>query len=253
MEKKAIIEIRGLTKSFEKLDVLKGIDLDIYAGETLVILGGSGSGKSVLISMLVGLLIPDSGEINIDGYKVTDFSSEEQWDEVRLKFGFLFQGAALFDSMTVGENISFIIKQHIELEEVEVNRRIQENLKLVGLPGIENKMPAELSGGMQKRVALARSIALRPPMIIYDEPTTGLDPLNSEMIANLINQLAGDLNVTSIVVTHDLPCAFRIADRICLLKNGRMAFTGTPGDAVNSSELDLTEFLNAGEIPKPTF
>jgi phospholipid/cholesterol/gamma-HCH transport system ATP-binding protein len=251
-EKKTLISLRGVKKAFGEQQVLRGIDLDIYEGEALAILGGSGSGKSVLISMLVGLLYPDEGEIVINGKRVTDFETEAQWDAIRLKIGFLFQGSALYDSMNVGGNIAFVLRHHSDIDEEEIRKMVAEKLSLVGLSGIESKMPAELSGGMQKRVGLARAIAMDPPIIIYDEPTTGLDPLSSEMISELILHLEKELNVTSVVVTHDLPCAFRVAHRICLLKDGKLVFTGTPEEVARKHNVDLDEFIAAGAIPMPT-
>ena len=222
-----IIEIEGLSKSFDGQVVLENVNLEIFEGETIVILGASGSGKTVLMSLLVGLLEPDSGRIIMDGSDVTAFRQDSQWDKMRLKIGFLFQGSALYDSMTVGENISFALEQHMKLTDERIREIIAEKLRLVELDGAESKMPAELSGGMQKRAALARAIAFEPRIIIYDEPTTGLDPIRAKNISELIVRLQRELRVTSVVVTHDLVCTSIVADRLALLHEGRFLFVGT--------------------------
>jgi phospholipid/cholesterol/gamma-HCH transport system ATP-binding protein len=239
-----LIVISGIEKSFNEHKVLKGVDLTIKRGETLVILGRSGSGKSVLVSMLVGLVIPDAGSILIEGQDVTQFESEKQWNSVRLKIGFLFQGAALYDSMTVGENIAFPMRQHTKLSEQEIAVLVAEKLKWVELEGIEDKMPSELSGGMQKRVGLARTMALNPKIIIYDEPTTGLDPVTSDTIAHLICNLQRQFQVTSIVVTHDIRTTFYIADRIAMIHEGKILTVGTIEEIKNSPYREVREFIH---------
>lgn len=243
-----IIEIENLSKGFNGQVVLEEVDLDIYEGETLVILGASGSGKTVLMSLLVGLNDPDSGRIIIDGEDVTEFTHDSEWDKLRLKIGYLFQGSALYDSMTIGENISFALEHHKNLSHKEIRDVVSEKLRLVELEGVEDKMPSELSGGMQKRAALARAIALDPRIIIYDEPTTGLDPIRANNISELVEGLQRELQVTSIVVTHDLVCASIIADRVALLKKGRFLFVGTMEELRQSEDEYVREFLNASSL-----
>ncbi len=232
-----------MRKSFGDNRVLRGVDLSIGRGETQVILGSSGSGKSVLVSMLVGLLAPDSGAAIIDGVDVSSYTRAEQWQSVWLKTGFLFQGSALFDSMTVGENIAFPLHQHTDLDEGAIAERVARVLSWIDLAGIEEKMPSELSGGMQKRVGLARTVVLEPEIVIYDEPTTGLDPLTSDTISELILRLQKERTVTSIVVTHDVRCAFLVADRVAMLDEGRVLVEG-PLDEVKDSDVPkLRAFL----------
>jgi phospholipid/cholesterol/gamma-HCH transport system ATP-binding protein len=216
------IEFCGLYKAFDDKEVLRGIDLCVARGETMVVLGSSGSGKSVLVSMAVGLLSPDRGAVRIDGVDVSGFTRDEQWHPIWLKTGFLFQGAALFDSMTVAENIAFPLVQHTGLSEAEIAARVEEVLCWIELEGAGEKRPSELSGGMQKRVGLGRTIALEPEIVIYDEPTTGLDPLTSDTISELILRLQSERGVTSIVVTHDVRCAFQVADRAAMIDEGRI-------------------------------
>lgn len=237
------IEFRGLEKSFGENHVLRGLDLRIHRGTTMVILGSSGSGKSVLVSMLVGLLSPDAGEVLVDGVDVAPFVSAEQWHSIWLKTGFLFQGAALFDSMTVGENIAFPLRQHTKLAEPEIAERVARVLSWIDLEGIEEKMPSELSGGMQKRVGLARTVILEPQIVIYDEPTTGLDPLTSDTISELVLRLNKEQSVTSIVVTHDVRCAFLVADRVAMLDNGRVLVEGSLDEIKESEVPKLRSFL----------
>jgi phospholipid/cholesterol/gamma-HCH transport system ATP-binding protein len=221
-----LVEFRDLYKSFGDKHVLRGVDLRVNRGETQVIMGSSGSGKSVLLSMLVGLLTPDRGQVLVEGEDVTRFASSDEWRRVWLRTGFLFQGAALFDSMTVGENIAFPLRQHRDLDEQQIAARVAEVLSWIELEGIEEKMPSELSGGMQKRVGLARSIVLAPEIVVYDEPTTGLDPLTSDTISELIRRLQRERHVTSIVVTHDVRCAFLVADRVAMLDEGKILVEG---------------------------
>jgi len=243
-----IIDIEGLSKSFNGQVVLEDVALRIYDGETIVILGASGSGKTVLMSLLIGLLEPDAGRITIDGEEVTAFSRDRQWDMLRLKMGFLFQGSALYDSMTIAENISFALEQHLELTDEQIRDIVSEKLRLVELEGVEEKMPSELSGGMQKRAALARAIAFDPRIIVYDEPTTGLDPIRAKHISELVVRLQRELKVTSIVVTHDLICASVVADRLALLHAGRFLFIGTMEELRRSEDEYVREFLEASSL-----
>ncbi|MDG2306443.1 MAG: ABC transporter ATP-binding protein [Candidatus Binatia bacterium] len=243
MKPELAIEVRGLAKSFDDNHVLRGLDLVVERGSTMVILGSSGSGKSVLVSMLVGLLTPDQGEVLVDGVDVARFSSAEQWHSIWMKTGFLFQGAALFDSMTVGENIGFPLKQHTDLDDAAIGERVSKVLSWIELDGIEDKMPSELSGGMQKRVGLARTIVLEPQVVIYDEPTTGLDPLTSDTISELILRLQKERDVTSIVVTHDVRCAFLVANRVAMLDEGRVLVEGTLDEIKDSAVPKVRAFL----------
>ena len=243
--RRPIITVEGLTKRFEKNVVLDGLDLEIFSGETIAILGGSGSGKSVLLSLLVGLVEPDAGRITIDGQNTTTFSHSSQWRELRLKIGFLFQGSALYDSLTIAENIAFILEHQSKLTAGEIRQRVHEKLRLVELEDVENKMPNELSGGMQKRAALARAIVFDPRIVFYDEPTTGLDPVRSKHISELIVRLQHELQMTSIVVTHDLICASLVADRIAMLHGGKFLFTGSRDELQQSKIPYVREFLDA--------
>jgi phospholipid/cholesterol/gamma-HCH transport system ATP-binding protein len=245
-----VIWIEGLSKSFNGQSVLSGIDLEIGESETIVILGSSGSGKTVFISLLVGLLEPDEGRIVVCGEDVTAFTHDRQWDELRLKIGFLFQGSALYDSMTIGDNITFALEQHRKLTSRERDELVAEKLRLVGLEGVEGKMPAELSGGMQKRAALARAIAFDPRIIIYDEPTTGLDPIRAKQISDLIVGLQREICVTSIVVTHDLVCASIVADRLALLRDGAFIFVGTTEELRRSDNEFVHEFVEASSLQR---
>ncbi|UCD59330.1 MAG: ATP-binding cassette domain-containing protein [Candidatus Hydrogenedentota bacterium] len=243
-----MIRIEGLSKSFDGQVVLDQVDLEILEGETIVILGASGSGKTVLMSLVVGLLEPDSGRIIIEGQDVMAFTHDSQWDELRLKIGFLFQGSALYDSLTVGENISFALEHHLNLSSQQIRDIVIRKLELVGLEGVEDKMPAELSGGMQKRAALARAIAFDPRIIIYDEPTTGLDPIRAKHISELIVRLQHEIKVTSIVVTHDLVCTSIVADRLALLHEGKFRFIGTMEELRRSDNKYVREFLEASSL-----
>ena len=245
-----IIEVEGLQKSFNGQVVLEGVDLQIFNGETIVILGASGSGKTVLMSLLVGLIEPDSGRIIIDGEDATAFTRDSQWDKQRLKMGFLFQGSALYDSMTIGENISFALEQHRDFSEEKIRDIVTEKLRLVELEGVEGKMPSELSGGMQKRAALARAIAFDPHIIVYDEPTTGLDPIRAKHISELVVRLQQELKVTSIAVTHDLICASIVADRLALLYEGKFLFVGTMEELRRSEDEYVREFLDASSLKR---
>ncbi|MGC4034104.1 MAG: ABC transporter ATP-binding protein [Tepidisphaeraceae bacterium] len=240
-----ILTLRNLHKRFGRLVVLRGVSLDIEAGKTLVVLGPSGTGKSVLLKHIVGLLKPDKGEVWYDGHRIDELS-EKQLAEVRENFGFLFQMGALFDSLTNLENVSFPLKEHTNLPPAEIERRAKERLAMVGLPDVGHKMPGELSGGQRKRVALARAIAMDPKVILYDEPTTGLDPIRSDVINELILKLQRELGVTSIVVTHDMNSAFKVADRIVMLHNGQLHFDGT-AETIRQSEDPVVQRFIAGE------
>jgi phospholipid/cholesterol/gamma-HCH transport system ATP-binding protein len=223
--------------------LLQGLDLEVFPGETLVTLGRSGSGKTVLTSMLVGLNTPDAGGIQVEGIEITEFSTDADWRALRLRTGYLFQGSALYDSMTIGENVAFPMVQHTDWSEAEIERRVAEKLNQVGLAGVEPLEPTALSGGMQRRAALARSLALDPQIIIYDEPTSGLDPITGDEIGRLIRRLQQVLKVTAIVVTHDLRLTEMVADRLALLHEGQWAFQGTFAEFLHSSHPEVLRFL----------
>jgi len=237
-----IIEIKDLHKSYEGLQVLAGVDLDIKRGETITILGGSGTGKSVLLKLISGLEKPEKGAIRIDHRNIIPLD-EDELVPIRKKIGMLFQGAALFDSLSAGENVAYPIREHFRLAEKDIQRIVREKLRLVGLDGVEEKMPAELSGGMKKRVGLARAIAIDPEIILYDEPTTGLDPANTQRINQLIVELQRILKVTSIVVTHDLDSAYQVTDRLALLHQGRIAMKGTKKEFKASAIREVQDFI----------
>ena len=239
-----LIECRGLSKSFNGKPVLEALDLNVMRGETLVILGGSGSGKSVLIKHMNGLLKPDQGSVCVDGTEISSLP-ESSLGLIRRKVGMLFQMAALFDSMSVFENVAYPLREHGDLNEREIQRRVSELLDVVGLPGTEPLMPAELSGGMRKRAGLARALALAPRALLYDEPTTGLDPVVAQKINLLIRDLQRRYGLTGVVVTHDLHSAFQVADRIAFLHGGRIRFSGTPEETRRSSDPQVREFLEA--------
>lgn len=237
-----MIRVRGLAKTFAGKPVLAGVDLDIEKGETLVIIGRSGSGKSVFVKHLLGLIRPDAGSIELDGQEITQLKGEALY-AVRRRFGYLFQGAALFDSLTVGENIGLGLREQGARTPAEIARIVRERLAMVGLEGIEDKKPAELSGGMKKRVGLARAIAMDPDVVIYDEPTTGLDPIMADVINDLIRELQASLKITSVVVTHDMTSATKIADRISMLYEGRIIFTGTPAELRATEDPFVRQFI----------
>jgi len=227
-DQRSVIEIRDVWKTLDGHEVLRGINLSVGAGETMVIMGRSGSGKSVLLQCIIGLMVPDSGTITVDRMEVTSFKTEREWKALWLKVGFLFQGGALFDSLTVGENVSFPILQHTASGEKRAFRCAMELLKLVDLEGEDGKYPSELSGGMQKRVSLARTLALGPSIVLFDEPTAGLDPVTSDSVSHLIKNLNRQGGNTSLVVTHDIRSAFHIADRMAMLEDGKVLMAGTP-------------------------
>jgi len=238
----AFIELKHVSKRFGTLVVLRNLNLSIERGQSLVVIGASGTGKSVMLKHIVGLLRPDAGEVWFDGKRV-DSLPERALVDVRTRFGFLFQMGALFDSLSVAENIAFPIVEHTHKPKDEIDRIVAQKLRLVGLPEAGAKMPGELSGGQKKRVALARAIALDPEIILYDEPTTGLDPVRSDVINELILKLQRELKVTSIVVTHDMNSAFKVADRIVMLHEGRIIFDGTPDEIQRSDDPDVKRFV----------
>jgi phospholipid/cholesterol/gamma-HCH transport system ATP-binding protein len=240
-----LIQLKHLRKRFGPLVVLDDVSLDVPAGQSLVILGASGSGKSVMLKHMVGLLTPDSGEVYFDGLRI-DRLPQRKLMEVRTRFGFLFQQGALFDSMTVAENVAFPLVEHSRKSKEEIAQLVQEKLNMIGLPDVGPKMPAELSGGQRKRVALARAIALSPQVIVYDEPTTGLDPIRSDVISELILKLQRELQITSIVVTHDMSNAFKVADRIVMLHEGKIIEDGPPDTYRNATNPIVKRFV-AGE------
>ena len=242
MEKKPVIEVIDLHKSFGGNNVLKGVNLTIYKGETMVILGRSGCGKSVLLRHMIGLMKPDRGRILVDGVDITRLKNDKLY-EIRKKFGMLFQGAALFDSMSVWENVGLGLIEHTDLSTDEVRKRVCQKLELVGLSRLDDLKPAELSGGMKKRVGLARAIAMDPPVILYDEPTTGLDPIMADVINELIRNLQNSLDITSVAVTHDITSAYKIGDRLALLFDGKIVFEGTPDDIRSTKDEVVRQFI----------
>lgn len=238
-----MIEIINLKKRFEDKEVLSGVNLNIEKGITLVIIGRSGCGKSVLLKHIIGLLTPDEGEILIEGQNISKMREKGVY-EIRKKFGFLFQGAALFDSMNVEENIGLALKENTEMKKSEISDIVAEKLELVGLPNIQKMKPSDLSGGMKKRVSLARSLATNPEYILYDEPTTGLDPVMSDQIDELIKDLAHKLKVTSIVVTHDIFSVYDVADQVAMMHEGKIYFHGTPKELIETDDQLIRGFLN---------
>ncbi len=246
-----MIEIKGIFKSFENNQVLRGVDLTINKGETAVIIGRSGCGKSVLLKLIMGLLKPDSGTILVNGDDVTSLN-DNQLNKVRQKFGMLFQASALFDSMTVDENVGLGLREHTKLSENQVRQKVEGKLRMVGLSEVEQLKPAELSGGMKKRVGLARAIAMDPEYVLFDEPTTGLDPIMADVINELIVSLRNTLSITSIAVTHDIVSAYKIADRIAMLYEGKIVFVGTPEEVKNTDNPLVRQFIEGssqGPIP----
>ena len=237
-----MIKIRNIYRTFGQKQVLKGVTLTIKKGENYLLIGRSGAGKTVLLKNILGLLRPDSGTITIDGVDITQLT-RKKLEKVRLQFGLVFQGSALFDFLTVDGNVGFFLYQHTKLKKSEIRKKVSETLALVGLEGIENMYPYELSGGMRKRVAIARAIIYNPKIIIYDEPTTGIDPIAVDKIVNLIEDLHQRLAVTSVVVTHDLEVGLKLADRLAFLLGGGIIFEGDKNDLEKSKDKRLIQFL----------
>ena len=249
VEKEVIVEVKDLVKKFGSRTILNGVDLKVYKGETCVIMGGSGCGKSTLLRHMIGNLKPTSGRVSLLGKDITDLYGQ-QLDEIRKKIGMSFQSSALFDSMTVGENVSLPLKEHTRLEKSVMEIMLKMKLELVGLRGFEDLLPSELSGGMRKRVGLARAIAMDPQIIFYDEPTAGLDPIVASVIDKLIIDLSKKLQVTSVVVTHDMKSVMAIADRIVMLYDGKVLETGTP-DEIRSSRNEMVQQFITGSFDGP--
>jgi phospholipid/cholesterol/gamma-HCH transport system ATP-binding protein len=244
-----LIQFKKVVKVFGPKVIYNGLDLDVYAGESLTILGGSGVGKSVMLKMLIGLLKVDGGAVLFRGEDITK-KSRIELGLVRQHIGMLFQGAALFDSISVGANVAYGLHEHFyrKMSAAEIDERVEWALSLVGLPGIQDMRPADLSGGMKKRVGLARAIAIKPEVILYDEPTTGLDPINTTRINHLITGLKKTLNITSIVVTHDMASAFHISDRLAMVHRGKIIAEGTPDEFRNISDPRVADFIH-GRAP----
>jgi phospholipid/cholesterol/gamma-HCH transport system ATP-binding protein len=240
------IELRAVQIAFEDHDVLRGMDLTVMSGEILTIMGGSGSGKSVLLRLIAGLIKPDMGEIRLDGTDIVPLN-EDAMLGFRQRMGVVFQQAALFDSMSVADNIAYPLREHAMLEEAAIQQRVAELLDIVGLPGIQEKFPAELSGGMRKRVGIARALAMKPAMVLYDEPTSGLDPGNAKLISQLIMQVAGTFGTTSVVVSHDLYWSLKISTRVALIYQGKIIQVGTPAEIQSSPIPEVQAFL-AGDL-----
>src|SRR3990172_1652246 len=243
----SMIEIISVHKNFGSQQVLRGVNLSVEQGESMTVIGGSGSGKSVLIKHIIGLLFPDRGRVIVDGLVMNDLD-EFGLNEVRKKFGMLFQMAALFDSLNVWENVGFSLRQHTKLSDSEIRKIATEKLALVGLKDVEDKMPSELSGGMKKRVGLARAIAMDAAIILYDEPTTGLDPIAADAINDLIVDLRKKLGVTSVAITHDMHSAYKISDRIAMLYKGEILETGTPEQIRNTANPIVRQFITGSAV-----
>jgi phospholipid/cholesterol/gamma-HCH transport system ATP-binding protein len=244
-----MIEVRDLKKSFGAQKVLDGISFNIEPGESVVIIGRSGCGKSVLLKHLIGLIRPDSGEVIIDDEHITSLD-ERQLLQVRRKFGMLFQSAALFDSLNVAENISFVLRREGKLSQKEIDERVEEVLEMVELPGTQKKKPSELSGGMRKRVGLARAIIYKPEIVLYDEPTTGLDPIVSDSIDQLIIRVRERLKITTVVVTHDTRSMRRVGQRILMMESGKIYAAGPPEEIFASKDPVIHRFVNGISDPK---
>lgn len=243
-DRQPILKIEHLRKHYAGRVVLDDINLEVYRGEILCIIGQSGCGKSQLMRHVIGLIIPDGGRIILDGEVIsTPTVKPREFDQYRKRFGMLFQGAALFDSMTVGENIAFPLREHTSYSEGEIKKIVAESLEMVGLTGLEGNMPAEFSGGMRSRLGLARAIALKPEIMLYDEPTSALDPIMTDKINDLILDLRKKLNMTSIVVTHDMSSAYKIADRIAMIYEHKIIFNGTPGEIRASRNPYIQQFI----------
>lgn len=238
-----MIELKNVCKTFDRKTILKDFNLKVEEGESLVIIGRSGCGKSVSLKHMIGIMRPDSGTILVDGDDLMKVSSDEL-DKIRMKFGMLFQGAALFDSLSVLENVGFQLFECTDMSFKQIKRRVRDCLRMVGLQGIENMKPAALSGGMKKRVALARAISMNPKIILFDEPTTGVDPITGDVINKLIRHLHDTLKTTSITVTHDMKSAYRIADRIAMLYEKEIIAIGTPKEIMCSENKTVKQFIN---------
>ena len=243
----ALIEFRGVQKAFGPKQVYRDLNLEIREREVLTIIGGSGQGKSVMLKMLIGLLDIDAGEIYFDGRRISGIS-EAEYAPVRRRVAMLFQAGALFDSLTTKENVAYGLREQLTLTEMEISERVRESLTYVGLPGTEDTWPADMSAGMKKRVSLARALAIRPEVLLYDEPTTGLDPINVTRIADLIEHLNETLDVTSVVVTHDMDTALAISDRIAMIQDGYVIFSGTPEELKASDDPRVVDFIE-GNAP----
>ena len=242
-----MISLRQLTMAFGSKVVLDELDLDVYKGETLAVIGPSGSGKSTVIKVLTGLLAPTSGSVQIEGQETSGFD-DDAWDELRCHMGVVFQYSALFDFLSVGENVAFGLRRHFKLPEAEIQSRVAALLEMVGMPGTQSMMPAELSGGMKKRVGLARALAMQPQVVFYDEPTSGLDPVMTMTISRLIRKTQQTLGVTSVLVTHDMESAYFAADRIAMLYKGKIVQVGTPDEIKRSSNPIVHAFVNGLEF-----
>lgn len=247
-----LIKLHQLNMTFGERKILDDFDLNIHRGETLAVIGPSGAGKSTIIKLLTGLLKPNSGSIEIMGSKVENFNDSE-WDEIRKKMGVVFQYSALFDFLTVGENVAFGLRRHFKVTEEEVTQRVSELLGMVGMPGTEKMLPSELSGGMKKRVGLARALAMRPEVVFYDEPTSGLDPVMTMTISRLIRTTQEQFGVTSILVTHDMESAYVAADRIAMLYKGKIAALGTVEKIKNSNNPVVKAFIEGREFKEEQY
>lgn len=244
-----LIKVRKLKIAFGDKVVLNEIDFDIYAGETLAIIGPSGTGKSTVVKVLTGLLQPTAGSVLIGGLETSGYT-QEQWDKLREHMGVVFQYSALFDFLTVGENVAFGLRRHFKLTEEAVRQKVSELLEMVGLPGTEQMLPSELSGGMKKRVGLARALAMQPKIVFYDEPTSGLDPVMTMTISRLIRKTQKQLGVTSLLVTHDMESVFFTADRIAMLHEGKIVAVGKVDEIKHSTNPVVQAFINGQEFKK---
>ncbi len=247
MAEDVMIQLRDVKVAFGSKTVLRGLDLDVRRGETLAVIGPSGSGKSTVIKLLTGLLAPTAGSVEIEGQETNAFD-DDQWDALRRRMGVVFQYSALFDFLSVGENVAFGLRRHFHLAEDEIQKRVSELLDMVGLPGVQQMLPSELSGGMKKRVGLARALAMQPEIVLYDEPTSGLDPVMTMTISRLIRKTQQTLGVTSVLVTHDMESAYFAADRIAMLYKGRIVQIGTVAEIKNSTNPVVRAFVNGLEL-----
>jgi len=242
--KEPILKIEHLVKNFGPKRVLKGVSFDVYAGEILCVIGQSGHGKSVLMKNIMGLMHPDGGKILFKGDVIASATTPvSKYDDVRQKFGLLFQGAALFDSMTVEENIAFALRERTRFSEEEIHKKVVKSIGMVGLKNVEHLMPADLSGGMRSRVGLARAVVMEPEIMLYDEPTSALDPIMTDMVNDLILDMRARLNMTSIIITHDISSAYKIADKIVMICEGNIIFNGTPADIRSSRDPYVQKFI----------